>query len=153
MQDALLWQNVIQIIMSCLLMLCLIGDITVLTTRKLSVANWYWRPGLIFCGLTAVNETIILSDALVNSVTIFGNCHQRLISTERTFELIDEICYMQMSLSFIFTMGSMIKAISLSIVYAVTAYFQNRNTIHELKREASTSDMPLENMTSYYSQY
>ncbi|CAO3593517.1 unnamed protein product [Absidia cylindrospora] len=45
---ALMTQAIFQLFVYIIMLLCLIMDILVISTRKLSVADWFWRPSLFF---------------------------------------------------------------------------------------------------------
>ncbi|KAI8076489.1 uncharacterized protein B0P05DRAFT_140928 [Gilbertella persicaria] len=118
-----------QIVVGCLMLVCLIADLVVLNTSKLAVADWYWRPDVVF-----------------------QNCQQRLVNATRSqvISLISEICSMQNQLNHLYSIGIMLRDILTCGAYATASYFYMIHLIQVLKRTVGTADTALHVMTNSY---
>ncbi|KAI8636130.1 hypothetical protein BD408DRAFT_108489 [Parasitella parasitica] len=141
-----------QILIGCLMMFCLIIDLIVLTTSKLAIADWYWRPGVFFFTFTCGNEIISLIEVLFNDNKFNENCLQRLGNGFRggPIVLVSEICTMQNHLNQILVLGTLIRDILICSVYVTTGYFYVIRLIQVLKRRESTDTTAMRVITNSY---
>ncbi|KAL7319495.1 hypothetical protein PS15m_002624 [Mucor circinelloides] len=141
-----------QILIGCLMMFCLIIDLVVLTTSKLAIADWYWRPGVFFFTFTCGNEIISLIEVLFNDDKSNENCQQRLGSGFRggSIVLVSEICTMQNHLNHILVLGTLIRDVLICSAYVTAGYFYMIRLIQVLKRRESTDTTAMHIMTNSY---
>ncbi|CEP12668.1 hypothetical protein [Parasitella parasitica] len=141
-----------QILIGCLMMFCLIIDLIVLTTSKLAIADWYWRPGVFFFTFTCGKEIISLIELLFNDDKFNENCQQRLGSGFRggPLVLISEICVMQNQLNHIFDLGRLVRDVLICSAYVTAGYFYVNRLVQVLKRRESTDTIAMRVMANSY---
>ncbi|KAG2201301.1 hypothetical protein INT46_003878 [Mucor plumbeus] len=141
-----------QILIGCLMMFCLVVDLVVLTTSKLVIADWYWRPGVFFFTFTCGKEIVLLIELLFNNDKFFENCQQRLGSGFHggSIVLVSEICTMQNNLNHVLVFGVLIRDILICSAYVAAGYFYVVRLIQVLKRRESTDTTAMHIMTNSY---
>ncbi|GAN03803.1 hypothetical protein MAM1_0048c03258 [Mucor ambiguus] len=141
-----------QILIGCLMMFCLAVDLIVLTTSKLAIADWYWRPGVFFFTFTCGNEIISLIEVLLNDDKFNENCQQRLGSGFRSgsIVLVSEICTMQNHLNHILVLGTLIRDVLICSAYVTASYFYMIRLLQVLKQRESTDATAMHTMTNSY---
>ncbi|KAI7893458.1 uncharacterized protein EV154DRAFT_479210 [Mucor mucedo] len=82
---------------------------------KITVADWYWRPGVFFFTFTCGNEIILIVDLLFSNETFFQNCQQKLTGTHTSLVLISEVCLMQSRLNHIVTLSVIFRDILICV--------------------------------------
>ncbi|ORX63161.1 hypothetical protein DM01DRAFT_1013379 [Hesseltinella vesiculosa] len=107
--------HVFQVIVYGSMLGCLIFDMVVMTTKKLSVADWFWRPGVCFFLLVSADQLVYFFNYLVNMTYWFEAC-QRDLGSWGPLAISLMVCDLQVHvhslLSFIFLLRDLAVAVS-----------------------------------------
>ncbi|KAG2231250.1 hypothetical protein INT48_006825 [Thamnidium elegans] len=138
-----------QILIGCLMLFCLIVDLVILTTSKLVVADWYWRPGVFFFTFTCGNEIIAVMELLFSNESFLQSCQQRLAGPQGSKILVMEICDIQNRLNHITTLFVLFRDLLICGTYVSISYFYILRLVQVLKRR-TTSDTAMHVMANSY---
>ncbi|KAI9361045.1 hypothetical protein BD770DRAFT_408865 [Pilaira anomala] len=138
-----------QIIIGCFMLFCLIFDLIILTTSKLTIANWYWRPGVFFFTFTCGNQIVSIMELLFGDETFLNTCQQQLGGSHGSITLVMEVCKMQIRLNHITSVFVLFRDLLICGAYVGISYFYILRLIQVLKNRASL-DTPMHVMANSY---
>ncbi|KAI8992219.1 hypothetical protein BDB01DRAFT_903240 [Pilobolus umbonatus] len=124
------------ILISCLMLFCLIVDLVVLTTTRLSIADWYWRPGLFFLIFIVGNQMIGMTDLLLNSDDVFLNCTKKYV--DNPLLLTNDFCTMQIQLKQVINIIILCRELISCGAYFITGYIYITHFIKSLKSRSDS---------------
>ncbi|KAI9487216.1 MAG: hypothetical protein EXX96DRAFT_552289 [Benjaminiella poitrasii] len=128
----LLIQYTLQVVMGSLMLLTLPADFFVMTTSKLAVADWYWKPGVLFFTLTCGNSLFTMGVTIISNDMVLGSCLDRLAQRDTPFILVTEICSLTNRLDHIFTMAVVIRDFLMSVRCIQHTFLLWFNGIHSI---------------------
>ncbi|OAD75083.1 hypothetical protein PHYBLDRAFT_144435 [Phycomyces blakesleeanus NRRL 1555(-)] len=136
---------VVTIITSSIMMFCLLFDMVVMSTNKLSLAYHYWRPGLFFFAVNCSGKGINMMRMLLNSSEYIRDCEYKIISVELSpHSLVSTMCHIDVRLTNLTAAMALVRDVSICGLYVVLSHMHLAKLVTRLKKQQSTvMDMPL----------
>ncbi|KAI8879599.1 hypothetical protein K501DRAFT_303199 [Backusella circina FSU 941] len=99
----------VKLLLGCVMLFCLVVDLVILTTSKLSIADWYWKSGIFFFFLTIGNQSVSLADQFFGSDVQLQICQKRLSSIQVQASIITELCGLNIRINYVNTIVSLFR--------------------------------------------
>ncbi|KAL0083447.1 hypothetical protein F4703DRAFT_1110981 [Phycomyces blakesleeanus] len=107
---------VVTIITSSIMMFCLLFDMVVMSTNKLSLAYHYWRPGLFFFAVNCSGKGINMMRMLLNSSEYIRDCEYKIISVELSpHSLVSTMCHIDVRLTNLTAAMALVRDVSICV--------------------------------------
>ncbi|KAI8098974.1 uncharacterized protein BX664DRAFT_309992 [Halteromyces radiatus] len=147
-QTPLMIQAIFQLFIYALMLICLIMDIVVISTRKLSIADWFWRPGIIYFVLATSDQSIRLLNYLTTTQYSFEICQEEL-GPFIPLPLAIHICELRIQLNCITGGLRLCRDILIGCVYVFSVHYYVTHLISELKLQENEA-VSMNNVTTYH---
>ncbi|KAI9023598.1 hypothetical protein CLU79DRAFT_887070 [Phycomyces nitens] len=136
---------VVIIITSSIMMFCLLFDMVVMSTTKLSLAYHYWRPGLFFFAINCSCKGINMMRMLMSASDSIHDCEQKIMSADHSsHSLVSSICQVDIKLTHLTAAMALVRDVSICALYVVLSHIHLTKLVAQLKTQQSNIlDTPL----------
>ncbi|KAI8072645.1 hypothetical protein BC940DRAFT_291265 [Gongronella butleri] len=128
-------QIVFQLALYVAMLGCLVLDLIVMSTSKLSIADWFWRPGVCLCLLLSADRTVEFLDYLMNIEYWLETCHRQQLGPLGSAALTNMLCELQVQVHSIHAFLLLARDLVISTLYAYVCGRHMKQWITVLKHK------------------
>ncbi|CAO3645347.1 unnamed protein product [Cunninghamella blakesleeana] len=123
------------LLLSSIILFTLMIDLIMITTKKLSIANSIWRPGVFSFSFLLGQKMIQLMNKVINHDYYFNSCQQNLDDQSVSNHLISIICEQQLEIEQISSFLFLCRDILVCTIYVIGLRYYMPFLIQKLKKE------------------
>ncbi|KAI8329065.1 hypothetical protein BC941DRAFT_476568 [Chlamydoabsidia padenii] len=125
-------EAIFQLFMYVIVLLCLIMDMIIINTKKLSIANSFWKPGILFFVMTFGDQSIRLLNNSMNSHSFYDSCRMEMGPFN---PLVATICDLKMQMNNMTGIAVFCRDMIASCIYVFSVYSYVGYLVGELKQQ------------------
>ncbi|CAO3623213.1 unnamed protein product [Cunninghamella echinulata] len=139
--------SIFHLFLNSIILIALIIDIIIFTTKKVSVANSIWRPGIFFFMIIISEQFIGLMNKIVNHEHFFNICQQN-IDAFIPENLMMMVCEQQLQIEHISSFLFLCRDIIACSIYVVSLHYYMPYLIKKIKKNQQEDVVDLNSIRS-----